>query len=98
MNICLISVKIISQPRLVRLRKKTIVYALMSTPNNKRGLLFYKIQATFKGKLAKDFHAVYRKDDMLLLEGNIYNKIKLKSTNHNRKQHCVVIKVRKIHL
>nr|QCI09115.1 hypothetical protein [Inkyuleea mariana] len=101
MNLCIITARILSQPRLLRREHKAFIYFFIGVPNNKKGLSLYKIKIYSRGNTAKEVYSLYRKRDFITLEGFIYMKSKkIKSENLKiayKLQKFIVIKVNTVY-
>ena len=80
MNLSIITAQIISQPQLVSLNKKNILYMMISVPNDQKKLSFFNILAY--GVMNKGYESInlYQKKDVVLVVGDLYirkNKNKL---------------------
>nr|YP_009296204.1 putative single-stranded DNA binding protein [Sebdenia flabellata]AOM65139.1 putative single-stranded DNA binding protein [Sebdenia flabellata] len=101
MNICIITAKVITAPKLLRFKSTALSQMILCVPNDKKGLLHYKIKAIAKGQLAKDIFEIYRKNNFIIVEGFIYlkkiEKRHINEMNKFRNQKSIIIKITKIH-
>ena len=74
MNLSIITVQIITQPRVINVKKKYIIYMNVRVPNEKKDIPFYKIYIYSTIYKYNKFCELYQLKDIIILKGNIYIK------------------------
>nr|YP_009774099.1 putative single-stranded DNA binding protein [Caulacanthus okamurae]QIZ74716.1 putative single-stranded DNA binding protein [Caulacanthus okamurae] len=71
MNVFIVTCKIISQPRLLRYKKKPLTTVIVLLYNNKTDKPLYHVTASARGKLGAELFHLYKQGDLVIVEGTI---------------------------
>lgn len=72
MNLSIITVQIISKPKLININKKTLIYMSVIVPNEKRDTSFYKLYIYLSSNKYQNFCDLYQIKDIAILTGYLY--------------------------
>nr|YP_010904057.1 hypothetical protein REQ00_pgp117 [Caulacanthus ustulatus]WCH57308.1 hypothetical protein [Caulacanthus ustulatus] len=99
MNIFIATCKIVSQPRLLRYKKKSVTIMILLLYNNKKKAPWYCIIAIAKGKIGAEIFNLYKQGDLIILEGSIQiiNEKNFVSGNYSETIKIINLKVKMIH-
>nr|YP_010865290.1 putative single-stranded DNA binding protein [Campylaephora boydenii]WGT74175.1 putative single-stranded DNA binding protein [Campylaephora boydenii] len=71
MNLSIITVQIITKPRVINVNKKSIIYMNARVPNEKKNIPFYSIYVYSTMYTYDKFCELYQLKDIVILKGNM---------------------------
>nr|YP_010903656.1 hypothetical protein REP92_pgp119 [Hypnea wynnei]WCH56508.1 hypothetical protein [Hypnea wynnei] len=96
MNLFIGTGKIMSNPRLCRIKQKVFLKINIILFNKKKKMYLYSIICFIKGKLGIHLFDILKKNDIVIIEG--YIKIKFEKIYHNNKSvKMVTIQAKKVY-
>ena len=91
MNLSIITAQIITQPQVISVKKKNIIYMNVRIPNEKKDISFYNIYIYGTIYTYDKFCELYQVKDIVILKGNIY--IRQHSNNLLKSYYYMIMKI-----
>lgn len=100
MNLFLFTAQIITQPEVIKIKSNSYIVILVSIPNNKKKLAFFKLRIYFKNYFKSDLLDICQYKKFVIIEGNINIKKYLLNSDsfiqQSQKQKYIEVQVNKI--
>nr|UAD84155.1 hypothetical protein [Gracilaria changii] len=95
MNIVVLTVYLLTQPKLIKRKHQNFCYMLFSL--NKDNISTIKIKAFAKGKIARYIFDSYQQDSSVIIEASIYVKKNSLLKKNTKKMKIVFVKIHKVY-